>query len=50
MYRLIIYLALFLLIMYYAMLALHLLGLLKMTKADIKAKKLLIPFFYFIKN
>lgn len=50
MYKLIIMLLLFLVVMYYALVALHLVGAVKLTKQKIEAKKLLIPFYYFIKN
>lgn len=50
MYKLIIMLLLFLVVMYYALVALHLVGAVKLTKQNIEAKKLLIPFYYFIKN
>lgn len=50
LYRLIIMLLGLLLILYYALVVLHLLGVVKMTKQTIRVKKLLIPFYYFINN
>lgn len=50
MYKLIIILLLFLVVMYYALVALHIVGAVKLTKQKIEAKNLLIPFYYFIKN
>ena len=50
LYRLIIMLLGALLILYYALVVLHLLGVVKMTKQTIRVKKLLIPFYYFTNN
>lgn len=50
MYRLVIMLSLLLVVMYYALVALHLVGVVRLTKQKVEAKKLLIPFYYFINN
>lgn len=50
LYRLIIMLLGVLLILYYTLVVLHLLGVVKMTKQAIRVKKLLIPFYYFTNN
>lgn len=50
MYRLIIMLVLLLVVMYYALVVLHLMGVIRLTRQEIEAKKLLLPFYYFINN
>lgn len=49
-YRLLIVLIAVLLVTYYTLIVLHLLGVVKLTRKPVDAKKLLIPFYYFINN
>jgi hypothetical protein len=50
MYKLIIGIALYLVAIYYLLVFCHLIGAIKLTKEDVDAKRLLIPFYYFFNH